>query len=557
MASDTSELKNFRCEPRMRIRDLHAEEFTSIADEKLDEINWCEVVDFSVVIYGWKVSFNAGKSFHIEKGAGVVDSRLCKSISTDTIYLDDNTDPINWREDLIEIIPSGLTEGESNPRNEVILGAITRTTVSGEAVGTGDDVATAFYLGHSGVDIRTLVVQINSLGVGGYNVHPGTPDLLVFANPPGFGDVITADYTYQSGGGETSTSVFSRKYQEVAFNIVKGTPGVLNTNWTSGSIKIARIRVPPSWTGGDPGSYNIDNSVKEFLVGPDFDQGDLPLSSPGDAPNVGKLVYPVRNMDQVIHGFRPYWESATQIRLTAGWGVCQGVSFFSPYLITLTVDSGSVPSAGWYYVYLKVPATSSSPPGSPPTLEVSEFPPNWNAKINNYSIQGSVYLFPFYATAAATIRSFYTHGNMILNQGPFYYTLPLGYGNDINITNECPLTGRLILVRLEAALDLSSFAASGEGRLNLLVQSHRIATGVPSPSVFCQVQPQAGVTGVAYDNENTGFVRAEYSGGSMYVRGGYYLTPTVGVNTIYNRLYVLGFIDDYRTMDQDGNPLFY
>jgi len=566
MASSADDNYLFRCEARKRMTTEDPYNFTKIAAD-LDENNvWSLISDHPLTAYGWNITFNAGFTFNMAVGAGVWGGVLMKTgaIVTNVTLTDNLADPVNPRIDRVEI--TGYTESDDVAANEVILGGITRNAVAAEAVGNGDGATVDWDLNFAGVDGRTLLVQVNAVPVGGWVLSPGTGaagvDQIIFnvADAPALAAAITADYTYQISTGEAVVSVDTRKKRVPTVGVVAGTPGVGANAWTAGSIHLCEITVPASWNGGAP--TTIDNTVKEFLVYPDTDaesdrDGDAVNDghTPATSPYMGKLLSPIRGMDQVVHGMRLAYYDADQIQLTPGWGVLGGVSFTNLSTTLIPTGAGIVTGAGWWYVYAVVAATSSTvKPGSEiESFLFSSTPPS-NLR-RRYQAVRTIYLGAVYATGAGVIRPFYTHGDMVFWESPGDFDL-IALGGappvtaDLDISTHVPETGRLVYVR--GYISGTSSAAAEWVSLDIL--SHQIATAKIYPYIYMK-------SAVAYANavlvrcDSQGFIRAEDNTAVRYIHYG----TTVGgaPGGLASHIHVQGYLDDYRTADMIGGQTFY
>ena len=561
MATENTPNKTFRCINRKRLTTQDAEDFAKLAALLDENHHWSLLADHPLVVCGWDLQHSIDRIFEISVGMGLVEGVLAKSTSAQTVQLDDNAVGGAARIDLIELLPRAagsdplpacLSETASDSQTEVTLSAITRTQVVGFAVGTGDGATKAFDLGSSGVDFRTLKVQVAAVPVGGWNLSPGTGaagvDQIIFGDAPALGAAITADYYWQAGGVESAAAAFTRYTRDLSFNIVKGTPGGGMPAWTAGSIHIASIQVPNGWTGGS-GSVVIDNTVKQFMV--HADQSVEP-ASPGVSPYSGRLITPIRNMDQVLHGCRLRYESSNTIVITPGWGSLGGVSFRNPG--ELAYQLPAVGSTGWYYVYgIIAPTSSTSPPGEIISAEISTNPPD-NLR-DRPSQVGRVYLGAVYLTAITpVIRPFYSHGDQVWWQEPqdIFPGSPATQ-DDIDISVWCPATGRLVNALVEVGHN-EGVAAGSYTRIRL--HSH-IYDGEAEAFSFPQIRGEvsAPILGVLYYNTAAGWVRAEESAGNRYVH--YHYATTGTPEPQIKQVYIQGYLDDYRTMDDTGSPTFY
>lgn len=564
-------LKIYKHNNRQRIETADLDAQTSIAQLLDEEIGWAALSASNCVVDGWHVVHDSATEFEVSRGAGLYNGRVLKDPAnpqTQLVSLETNvsSDP---RIDVIYC--AGPQEVNTDSASKVLLSAYTRTPVAAEAVGTGDGSTKAFDLAHAGVDIRTLKVQVASVAVGGWNLSPGTggggEDQIIFGTAPASG-AITADYTYESGGAEGSSSVSTRKTQLPEFLAVTGTPDpspvIPATPNPNTDIVIAHVYIPGSWSGGAPTS--IDNTVKRFFLHPDGHQdGSNPISPTppnANAPRAGRISSLLRNMDQVYMGGRLRYFSDDTIELTAMWGTLGGYSVFVPDdTVSLTLQNASSGSAGyvdaigWWYVYLS--QVVDAQPGVAPALFVSQNPPD--SRRREASTNSAAYVGAIYLTAYDTpvIRPFYTHGQWVYWQAPSALSLtfpnavtPTGiqtHAGEIDVSAWCPPTGRLLNARVKTTYNPGSGSVPGD-ELIVEVMSHRTATALPDPRILIDLS-------VDVDGDNRaqqiGPLRAEDDEGTRYVN--YETTVTVAYDTATADLYIQGYLDDYRTMDQDGN----
>lgn len=593
MADATTYPKLYNHSNRQRIETTDLNEQTALAQDLDEELAWAMLSASNCVIDGLHVDFSSGVEFVIGAGAAIWGGQVLKDAANPNnqyISLDTNgsADP---RIDVIYI--AGPQQAPTNSVSKTLLSAYTRTPVSGEAVGTGDGSTKAFDLANSGVDPRTLKVQIATVAAGGWNLSPGTggsgKDQIIFGVAPASG-AITADYTYESGGAEGASSVATRQTVTPQILEVAGTPdpspSVPATPSPNTDIVLAHVYIPGSWSGGAPGDwpgsppdppYNPDNSVKKYFLHPDRHiDPSCPVSTTppnANAPRAGRVSSLLRNMDQVYTGGRLRLYSADgttpsddTVELTAMWSTLGGYSIFSSddsismqlvYAATIT-QPNHVDAIGWWFIYLN--QANDEQPGVAPTLLVSPNPPNSRRResvADRWLYVGAVYVT---SVSPVTIRPFYTHGQWVYWQTPAAINLDLpatpggpSPANDgaVDVSAWCPKTGRLLHGRLEIAFNAAS---DGDG-MEAVVQSHREATALPNPILHAQVY--APGTGT-YGNTSIGILRAEEYEGFRYVNS------TVGIHLPYDssgtyaKLYIQGYLDDYRTMDQDGNiPTIY
>lgn len=560
MATTSSPIRNVKINSRERATQALAESFTGLAAEQ-DEVHVFNVVDdHSCVIQGLNVSFSATRTFAISTGACLLAGKLIPVIAAQSATLDEETTG-QPRIDLVEI--TGVTDTDYSSDNRILLSALVRNAVTGEAVGTGDGTTKAWDLGYERVDPATLKVYVDGGQVGGWNYSKATGsggvDQILFHEAPTSLLPITADYTHVTGGVESTTSVNTAKRRDPAINVVKGTPAGSPSapSATAGSVVLATIQVPASWTGGS-GSVVIANSVKQWLISPD---ANVDTESAQSASNANKLSYAVRGVDQVIHGCRLRYVDSTDLAVTAGWGNYKGVAW------KLTEEASldcSAASAGWNYVYLRPRLTSTHRPASTPLIQISTSAPN------HYRSEGSgdlgVYVGAFFvaSTGPVVIRPFWTHGDWTLYPAAITGDTGLNYDcdpdGDINISDALPETGRMF----DAELYLNAQASTAHDELVFAVESRHSSGGYPSAALgtfhrlVARLRPAQ--TADVEEAEVYGMLRAEEYEGSRYV----YTAITENVFdagfTISGgtpRLRVRGYLDDYRTMNPSGSPQDY
>lgn len=512
--------------------------------QQMDAIgNYEAICALSRMIRGMELSHNSGRIFDVGVGSALWKGELVRLVSAGTVTLDENADP-NPRIDLIEI--TGVTATNSDLGLIVTLGALTRTSVSAEAVGTGDASTKPWDLANSGVDPSTLKVQLAGTASGGWNFSPGTGtlgvDQIIFHDAPGSGVAITADYDYLTGGAEGNALLNTRTTLTPTLNVVKGTPAASPSapSATSGSVIVGTIEVPGSWTGGSSGtSFAYDS--RKYMVHQDKVQRAKATYS-ATAQDSGKLINPIRNMHGLMSGFRLQYATATSFKITPGWGVSLGQSFYS---IEDIEETGlSLGSAGWRYVFLAPPTEA----GEPPTIaNISSNPPTSENMIQGLTAN-DLYVGALYWDGAA-VRKFYTRGNHVFFDSEVSHSLTVtATGTDLDVTSACPVTGRTLLCRLQVSLASSA----SDGTLQATVQSQR-NTNVGDPTLRAAVlQPSTSLTVLS---ENNGWLIAEENSSVRYVN---YTTTTAGtVATPTATLLVQGYIDDYRTLDTSGAAVFY
>lgn len=519
-----------------------------------DEQAWALMCDINAVINGLAVTHSSVRTFNVGAGVCLYEGKLLKDTATpqSQVTLDENGDLSNERIDLIYI--DGPNEvGTSDTK--VLLGAYSRTPEGGEAVGTGDDSTKIFDLDNAGVDISTLKVQVDGVAAGGWNLSPGTGtgpvDQIIFGTAPDAGLAITADYEYETGGEEANASVTKHKNRYPNYAVEKGTPGAGVPAAPSGALVIAHVEVPAGWTGGAPteivnGFRDDGTQVKQFMIDIDADN-DLAEDNyaHGERPSVGLLYSAVRGMSQVVHGCRLQWKSATQFVVTPGWGVMYGMSFRNRAPQTITIDSSDMPSAGWYYVYgiLEV-----EPAGMAlGDVIVAPNPPDSLRRENSLSNPGAVYLGSLYAADIAMIRPFYTHGQWVYWEAPTALSWTADVGTyALIVTDWVPLTGRLF----SAFVDIDFVGDAIGKRLGIQFNSHLQASSKPFPKFAAM--GTATTSSLSIDIFANGILRAEFDDPDLKVHYTAVIKSAPDDSTFTGQFYVLGYLDDYRTMDESG-----
>lgn len=563
-ATDTSVPKLYRHNALQRVRDADLEEISSLSEELLMESMFGLICNENVLIHGFDIAHSADRDFSVAAGAMIHSGQLLKDGSGSTITLDEEVAG-NPRIDIVYVNGPSLSFTDSATR--VSMTGITRTALGGAAsIGTGDGSTTAFDLGHSGVDPHTLQVFVDAVQVGGWSFSQGTgassKDQVIFGTAPAGSAAITADYTHQSGGVEGSGSLNTRISLSPNYEIEKGTPASSPVAPTgalpSGAIQLAHIQVPASWSGGASGvvvSQETDASgddIREYMV---FKHrtADPTDHTPNESPSGGRIYGALRGITQVMHGCRVQYVSADTIQVTPGWGVMNGVSFrlASSKSLQLQNSSGGAPgyvnSTGWWYLYGVVEITSSYKPGSALELDVSTDPPDFLRRDSSTTV-GYVYLGALYVDhTGVTIRPFYTHGDWTYWQAPSSIALSSGT-NPVPVTDWCPSTGQILLARV--ALSYTPNAVGDT--FTLSVQSHKDTTALPYPMFQAACAPPTNSN--AELSYATGIVKAEETASVRNIHTVY----TVGASgTDSANLFVMGYRDDYRTMNGAGAPTFY
>lgn len=538
----TTPKKKTQIATRERVTETRLNEFNSQAQEMDALDNLRLLSSASRMVEGMEISLNSGKNFDIDVGAGLWKGELVQLTSTGSVILTDNLDP-NPRIDLIEI--TGVSEAGSDSVNKVLLSALARTAVAAFAVGTGDASTKPWDLGHAGVIIDTVQVFLAGVQVDGWAFSKGTgtgaKDQIIFNDAPGSGVAITANYTYLTGGVEASTPVNTKFTLTPTFNVVVGTPAASPSvpSGTAGSVRVGTIEVPGSWTGG--GSPTILYDVRNYMVHPDK-LGDGQSSYAANSGQSGRVTNPIRNMHQTLEGFRMVWVSTTEIKVTPGFGVVLGNSFYSKTdILSGTLALGG---AAWHYVYL----STSAGAGLAPTISTSTTAPTSKRMITS-STANDFYVGAIYWDGAA-VRKFYTRGDWVFWDSEISkaLTVPVGSATDLDVTDACPITGRTLFCRLQVSLGSSA----SDGSILATVQSQR-AANIGDPTLRASVlQPSTSLTVI---DENNGVVIAEEDTAVRYVN---YDTDTNGtVASEAATLYIQGYLDDYRTLDTSGAAMFY
>ena len=543
---------------------VEASDLIAISELGLDldkEAAWALLSATNCVIDGLHVTQASGVEMAISNGAALYGGQVLKGLSLANVALDTNPDP-DPRIDVVYIANPATTPDTST--SKVLLSAYTRTPVAAEPVGTGDDSTTAFDLAQSRVDGRTLKVQLDAAPAGGWNLSPGTGtagvDQIIFGTAPAGSVAITADYTWESGGAEASSSVSVRNIHLPEILVTKGTsassPLVPTTPSPTTDIVLANITIPAGWTGdASPSAPVIDNTVKRFFLHPDQNVDPsvniTPTPPSATAPRAGRVSSALRNLDQLYMGGRLRYINATTIGLSAMWGTLAGISIHNPDdSITLTLQdsssgsAGYVDAVGWWYVYLS--RAVDLYPGTAPSLIVSQSPPNNRRRES--ATASAIYVGAIYLTAYSTpvIRPFYTHGQWVFWEAPTAITIATGT-NDQDVSVWCPSTGRLCYAKVV----LDGQAASLGDRRTAALRSHRNATAKTEPLFQCALEPTQASSGS--QGYATGMVRAEESELSRFV----HTTRADDIGSFSSdtsEFYILGYLDDYRTMDSTGGP---
>lgn len=539
---NTTVRKKLNINLRQRTSETDLNEFSDLAQENIAINNFELVCALSRMIRGMALSFNSGRIFDVGVGSAIWKGEEVRNTAATTVTLAENADP-NPRIDLVEI--TGVTDTTSDLGLKVALSALSRTSVSGEAVGSGTGSQKAWDLDYAGVDGSTLKVQLAGTAVGGWNLSPGTGtlgvDQVIFYDAPGSGVAITADYDYLTGGVESSALINTRKSQTPTFNVITGTPTASPSppSGTSGAVHVGTIEVPGSWTGGG-GSVAYSYEERQYMVHEDEVKNEKSVYTASD-DNAGKLINPIRMMHGIMAGFRLVYVSGTSFKITPGWGVSLGQAFYSTADIEET--GLALGSAGWRYVYLNPPSEA----GNAPTIaNISSDPPRSDRMIQA-ATNSDLYVGAIYWDGAA-VREFYTRGDWTYWASATAQSLTVptsGTITDLVVTPHCPSTGRTLMIRAQASLG----ASASNGTTSVAVKSQR-AANVADPIVR-QMVAQAG-TSLAVIAENNGVVIAEEDSSVRYIN--YDTNNNGSVTSAGASVYVLGYKDDYRTMTTAGAP---
>ncbi len=547
MASSSTPKVTYKHNARQRLEVAEVDLQTEIAKDLDAELGYCALADDGVVIYGFDVSFNASKTFDVADGSAFFEGEAVKLTGGPSAVILNDGDATHPRIDYVVI--STTAQGNTTNANKIVLSAIARTAVAAEAVGTGDGSTIAWDLANSGVDIKTLKVQIAAVADGGWALSPGTGtagvDQIIFHDPPANPDAITADYTYQSGGVEASTNVSTRYEWLPSITVIEGTPAASPAAPAvpAGQVRLATITVPAAWTGG---SITPDNSVKMWFL-----HGDrsADAQNPGVAPSSGKVSHVLRGISQVTHGYRlrcgrdPVTGLPTDvIKITPGWASNDGRACRDLTEVSYTIQAADVSGgAGWYYVYGDMGTV-----GGGITVKIHTAAPTDMMRGNT---AGWFYIGAIYVTSNSpiTVRPFYTHGDWVYWESPTAIGLSTGT-NDVDVSAWSPPLGRLLRARL-----LITYTPSLVGNSAYVeAKSHKSATSITQPTVAIRLAPPTN--SLSETAEVWGDVRAEDSGGTRYVHS--FENSDAGTLATKN-LYIHGYLDDYRTLDASGQPTFY
>lgn len=566
MATTSTYKKRQRIAPRQRLSTTDIEDISKLGMSNQAEDNHALVSVDDYVIEGMQIVHASGQQFNCNAGAVLVNGEILKLPASTSLG---NQDAIaigtDNRIDIAYINPSDpYTDTVADSATKTVLSSLSATNVTGEAVGTGDDVTKTWDLANGGVDPSTLVVKVAaSQETGGWVFSQGTGsgsvDQIIFNTAPGSGNAITADYTYYSGGAESSSSENTRYNRIPKVQVWKGTEGAVVAYATelaallgsvSDAVLLGAITYGTGWSTGAPSS--VDNSIKSFMLTPD-NLGEP--SGETHTPNktaagsyAGRLLHPLRNIHGLKHGFRLRWSSATEIKVGPGWAVVRGVAMYSNSDIAFTPTWGiDISATGWHYVYLSCQPTNTTAPGSSPdsTLFISTASPDELLRENSLGDVGTFYVGAIYNTSGAgvAIREFYSYDSGWVYWASANLSSTLTTGSDHDIAAECPVTGRLV----DIGLTVSFTGGTGAGdTCSVVLASHK---GTPSAPLSSN-EPDMQIYFTAFNNTDAlfnnrrGILRAEQSGSARYINS----TESTSSGTAIVKMYVAGYYDDALSM---------
>lgn len=560
MATQSTPQKTVHRVERQRIERGDAEEISQVARDNDDNLGLALACDFACVLYGLTVGAPSGLSFPITKGAVTQDGKLLKQAAGTAILLEANgsSDP---RIDVIYVKQG--KEDLSDNHNPRVLSALTRETASALVIGTGDGVTTTFTLAHSIVDPRTLKVSTGLTQLGGWSFSMGTgplgQDEIIFGAAPAGGSIV-ASYNWINGGIEaTASNQPSRKIRRPDYFISKGipasTPLVPNTPSPGVDVILAHVTIPGSWSGGS-GGVSVNNTIKDFMVWGDSENLSATPQPPRTTARPGALAGAIRGIDQIRSGMRMLYSDTdtNKIKITPGWGVAGGVAYTLHEITEFTINAGNV---GWNYIYLDISRSHIAPPGSPVvSLTVSQQAPDvWGReRTENYYAPyvGAVYVT---STSPTVIRKFYTHGNWVMWEDTSPIGIPSSTPWDMDVTSWCPKTGRLLYTRTD--ISCKSTAITNNSTYVVNIQSHLEASGRDAPLYQTYASPvmDTGSDATTKVAAASGIVRAEESLGFRYVHA--LVVVGTGITEEGGSMHVLGYLDDYRTLDNTAQPFAY
>ncbi|MEM3798383.1 MAG: hypothetical protein QXY74_08150 [Candidatus Bathyarchaeia archaeon] len=153
--------------------------------------------------------------------------------------------------DLVTVVGTGFAKSTS----AVVLYNPSETSVTDEAVGTGDGLTKAYYLDHSPVKPGTVTVKLGGAPTTDYTLDH-VAGIIYFTTAPGSGVAITADYTYYTATPSVSASTNDVGYFTAQFNVpitasagsytVQGLDSKGNTDDETLTVVAQKITLTPS-----------------------------------------------------------------------------------------------------------------------------------------------------------------------------------------------------------------------------------------------------------------------------------------------------------------------
>lgn len=572
MATSSTYKARQRIEAIQRISVGDLEDISELGLDNQEEDNFCLVSTGNYVIEGMQIVHVSGREFACNDGKVIINGDVLKLTGGPLSLGDqDACTSGNKRFDIVYVDDTNrYIDGQNDSATKTVMSAVTMTTVTGEAVGTGDGSTATWDLANEKVDPATLIVKVDgSQEVEGWVFSKGTGsgsvDQIIFDVAPAGSTAITADYDYLSGGVESSTSVYTRYERYPNAVVWKGTESASPSYATelaafraahANALILASIEYPLSWSTGAPTA--IDNTEKSFLLSPDNLAEESGVTH---TPNktatghwAGKIMHPLRNIHGLSYGFRLRWSSATEIKVGAGFAIVRGVAMAADADTTFSPVWGvDISAAGWHFVYLKCQPTNTTAPGSAPdtTIFVDTTAPD--TMLREPTEEGTFYVGAIYNTSGASvaIREFYHHGDFYMWAAPS--ALTPSASTDEDLVAWCPETGTL--VDLKAKIVFTPGATGDDA--TVVVKSHKVSGSIysgNSPSMqadmYCE---QAGTPTGTRTVQLRGLIRAEQDGSARYVH--YTFAANSGSPTASVQFVVNGFIDDYRHMATSGNYL--
>lgn len=546
MANQSTPIKLIQKVKRERVEQTDLELATRQALTNTEVHTFELICDFPCTIRGMKVEVPTGSTVAVTPGAAVVDGQLMKLLGNSLLSLNPNLSTAE-RKDTVLI--NGYNEQDSDLHNPRVLSALTVEGVTDASIGSGDGVKTRFELLHSQVDLSTLVVKVGGVQVAGWVFSKGTGttlpgvDEILFASPPS-SQPITVSYKWLNGGIEgTMPNQPSRKTTTPILEVRQGQPASAFDG--SGNVVLAEITLPAGWVSGSTG-VTVDNSVKSFLVGPDSENTVGTPSVLKFSARPGGLIAAIRNIDQVCSGLRLHYSDTDKVKVTPGWGVLAGHAFSVKETTEFTINTTSV---GWHYLYLR-PSELYPAGTSVVRLEQSTTPPDSFGRDRTASFYnmyvGAVFIENI--DVGNVIRPFYRDGDWTMWSDARFYgsLLPSTSPKDIDVSESCPATAGLLHVRTYLAFTPSV----NNTRASFDVRSHRVVTGRDDPQVkllTSLVSPPS-----SEEADSSGFVKPERTIPTRLI----HFTISSG-GSPEGSIYVQGYRDDYRTMNDNGLPSSY